>query len=69
MPQHKTAVGGFWTPSEEAIKQAGEKLAGAVPDADMKDPDIVIRPVDSLAHANRKTAKKWKENGKDVVEE
>lgn len=69
MPQPKS-VGGSWTPSDDAIHTASEKLAGVVPEVDRKDPDLVVRPVASLAHANRKPAKKWKEHGTDkVVEE
>jgi hypothetical protein len=69
IPQPKGAVGGVWTPSETSIHEAAEKLAHVVPEVDKKDPDLVIRPVESLAHANRRVAKKWKEQGKDVVEE
>ena len=70
MAQPKTAVGGFWTPSEEAIKLASEKLAGVVPEVDKTDPDFVIRPVKSLAEANKRPAKKWRQEGKDeIIEE
>lgn len=69
IPQPKGAVGGVWTPGEETIHQAAEKMAGVVAEVDRKDPDLVIKPVDSLSAANKRPAKKWKEHGKDVVEE
>jgi hypothetical protein len=67
--QPKGTIGGVWTPDEKTIHSAAEKLAGVVPEIDRKNPDLVIRPVESLAAANKRPAKKWKEHGKDVIEE
>jgi hypothetical protein len=69
MPQPKGSVGGVWIPTQDAIHKAAEKLAGVIPEVDKADPTLAIRPVESLAAANKRPAKKWKEHGKDVVEE
>lgn len=71
MPQPKGSVGGSWIPSEDSIHKAAEKMAGVVPEVDQADPviDQLIKPVESLTAANKKPARKWKEHGKEVVEE
>jgi hypothetical protein len=69
MPQPKNSAAGSWAPSELAVHSAAEKLAGVVPEIKDKDPNLVIKPVASLASANKRPAKKWKEPGSETVVE
>lgn len=69
IPQPKGTIGGVWTPGDDTIHQAAEKLAGVIPEVDRKDPNLVVKAVESLAAANKKPAKKWKQDGKEAVVE